>query len=456
MYKLLCGLVLALLVASAPAYSQKRVALVFGNSKYTSIAELSNPVNDATAIATLLQDQLHFQVVKAVDADLGQMMKALGDFGNKSKDADIALVFYAGHGIQLNGQNYLLPVTADIKTEVDLRTQTVRLNDIAELLDASGAKAKLLFIDACRNNPLPTVSRGAEALGLAQQEVAVIGTLFAFATAPGHVAYDGDGVNSPFTAGLLLNLGSPGVEIRQVLASVRDEVYKRTDKKQVPWVNEALLGQVFLVDQVAVSAGLADMSTWNQADIAACGQIGSTSAPLLLESYLAHFPHGFCSDAVRAKLSGTPEAVVADSRTLTIETPEQAETATAPGQTYEVSNYWNHNGSVIALSASGENRVFYYERPKPLLARAGARTGTLLFKGRRTGNIYAGRAYHFSRYCGPISYPVTGEVSANQMQVVLTGRTPVRSPDCKQTGWQDERLVFSFRSKTKLKVRNAD
>ncbi|TPM35640.1 caspase family protein [Mesorhizobium sp. B2-3-4] len=447
MYRVLWGLVLALLVAGGPAYAQKRVALVLGNSKYTAIAELSNPVNDATAIGALLRDQLHFQVVKAVDADLGQMMQALGDFGNKAKDADIALVFYAGHGIQLNGQNYLLPVTADIRTEMDLRTQAVRLNDIAEILDASGAKAKLLFIDACRNNPLPAISRGAEALGLAQQEVAVIGTLFAFATAPGHVAYDGVGVNSPFTAGLLLNLASPGVEIRQVLASVRDEVYKRTDKKQVPWVNEALLGQVFLADQVVMSAGLADAPTWNQADIAACAQIGSTSAPLLLESYLAHFPNGFCADAVREKLGGKPEAVVADSRALAIETPEQAAAATAPGQTFEVSNYWNHNGSVIALSASGENRVFYYERPKPLLARAGARKGTLLFKGRRTGDSYTGRAYHFSRFCGPISYPVTGEVSADQMQVVLTGRAPVRSPDCKQTGWEDEKLVFSFRSK---------
>jgi hypothetical protein len=120
---------------------------------------------------------------------------------------------------------------------------------------------------------------------------------------------------------------------------------------------------------------------------------------------------------------------------------------TAPGPVYEVSYYWNHNGSVVALSASGANRVFYYERPRALLRRAGARKGTLLFKGERSGNDYIGRAYHFSRYCGPISYPVKGRVSADQMKVVLTGRSPVRGQDCKQTGWQDEELVFSFRSK---------
>jgi hypothetical protein len=447
MFRVMWGLVLALLISSAPCHAQKRVALVYGNSKYIAIGELSNPVNDAAAIASLLQTQLHFDVVKAVDADLGQMLRALGDFGNRAKGADIALVFYAGHGIQLNGQNYLLPVTADIRTEIDLRTQTLRLNEIAEVLDASGAKAKLLFIDACRNNPLPMTSRGAEALGLAQQEVSVIGTLFAFATAPGHVAYDGDGVNSPFTAGLLLNLGMPGAEIRQVLASVRTEVYKRTNRRQVPWVNEALLDQVYLVDAAVASAASNDKLSWGEADIAACAKIGPTSPPVLLESYLAHFPQGFCAEAIRSQLGTRPGAVLADSRALTIETPEQARAMTAPGPVYEVSNYWNHNGSVVALSASGANRVFYYERPRALLRRAGARKGTLLFKGERSGNDYIGRAYHFSRYCGPISYPVKGRVSADQMKVVLTGRSPVRGQDCKQTGWQDEELVFSFRSK---------
>jgi uncharacterized caspase-like protein len=242
--------VLALLVVFAScigALAERRVALVIGNGAYTDMDTLPNPANDANAIAALLENQLRFTVVKAVDADHRAMGEVLARFASIAQDAEIAIVFYAGHGIQANGRNYLLPVSARLANQTDLITQGVRLDDIIEIMDASGARAKLLFIDACRNNPLPGgLARGASRMGLAKLEVGVIGTLIAFATAPDQIALDGSGSNSPFTSALLAYLGAPGLEIRQALWRVRSSVYQSTERRQLPWVNDALMAELFL------------------------------------------------------------------------------------------------------------------------------------------------------------------------------------------------------------------
>lgn len=442
---------IAVLVAiSGAATAEKRVALVMGNGAYAHLPRLQNPSNDAHAIAEILRTSLDFEVVESIDADLTLMMRRLSEFGNAATDADIALVFYAGHGIQANGRNYLLPVSAEVRTEIDLRTNAVRLDDIAEVLDVSGAKTKLIFLDACRDNPLPRLlTRGAAPLGLARQETASIGTFFAFATAPNQIAYDGTGSNSPFTEGLLTNLAEPGLEIRQMMTRVRNHVFSETNRQQIPWVNEALLGEVFLAGarRPESPAPRPSGSGFDETDLAICERLEEKPSRIMLESYLERYPDGFCAPVVRGMLKpdgsdGTSAGMGGEIDAGDIDTGE----APPADLNYRVSSFWNHNGSKVALSASGNSRVFYYEEPRPGMKAVGVRRGTLLFKGRIEGMRYIGEAYVFSSQCGPMAYPVEGEVSQDWRTVVMRGRTPRRSQDCSSVTWRDDELTFSYLS----------
>ena len=166
-------------------------------------------------------------------------------FGRRAQGADVALVFYAGHGVQVDGRNWLLPVDAEVEASTDLPAQAIKANDLLEIMDISGARLKLVFFDACRNNPLPrSLSRGA-ANGLARLEANAAGMMIAFATAPGDTALDGTGRNSPFTEALARLIGTPDLEVRHLPGRVRESVYKSTGEQQLPWVNEALIGEFY-------------------------------------------------------------------------------------------------------------------------------------------------------------------------------------------------------------------
>ena len=233
-----------LIFGVSPGLAEKRVAMVVGNGAYINAPALDNPANDAALIAESLT-ALGFEVTKVVDGDHRQMLDAMSAFGRSATGADVALFFYAGHGVQVGGRNWLLPVSSSIKAETDLPSQAIRTNDIMEVMEASGASLKLVLLDACRNNPLPkTASRGATR-GLARLEARTAGTMISFATAPGDVAADGTGNNSPFTTALAQHIATPGLEIRQLMGRVREMVYKSTDKAQLPWVNEALIGEFY-------------------------------------------------------------------------------------------------------------------------------------------------------------------------------------------------------------------
>jgi len=234
---------------SAPAFG-RRVALVIGNSDYLNVRPLYNPRNDARDIAEMLEKKLGFTEVK-VGYDLSKqaLLKTLRAFGESAATADWAVIYYAGHGMEVNGTNYLIPIDATLDTEGDVEDEAVSMS---RLIDRSaGAKViKIIILDACRENPFlnrmrrVSGARGRPSRGLAEVR-ADTGTLIAYATAPGDVAADGAGENSPYTFALLQHMAEPELDIRIMFGKVLDTVVERSGKQQQPWFSSALGGAQF-------------------------------------------------------------------------------------------------------------------------------------------------------------------------------------------------------------------
>ena len=220
-----CLLVLVF-VAPYAAQAGGRLALVLGNSKYRSVPVLDNPSNDAADLANALRS-IGFEVVERRDATRDAMAAAVRDFSERLRGADIALFFYAGHGIQMNGENYLLPVDAKIESQADVRFNTINLTDIRQEMEGAG-RGSIIILDACRDNPfaekLAHGGRGVATRGLGRVEASAEGSLIVYSTQPNNVALDGSGRNSPFTAALLKHIETPGLEVRQMISRVRGEV----------------------------------------------------------------------------------------------------------------------------------------------------------------------------------------------------------------------------------------
>src|ERR1700760_918115 len=241
-----------LLVSATVAKADKRVAFVVGNGAYTNVAPLPNPANDAKSIAKMLRN-VGFDVVEGTNLTRDKMTERLLEFGKKAEGADVALFFYAGHGIAVNGTNYLIPVDADIKSEMDVKLGSAINIDLTLDQTMNDAKVKLVFLDACRDNPFAAKIKSGSATrslsvqsGLAEMKSSE-GTLIAFATGPGQTALDGEvGTNSPFTRALMANIAQPGVEIQQAMTKVRAQVNEETNKNQLPWGHTNLTGSVFL------------------------------------------------------------------------------------------------------------------------------------------------------------------------------------------------------------------
>jgi len=244
----------------APAVRGSRMALVIGNGAYAHVKALPNPPNDARAVAKSLRD-IGFTVSEGVDLDRAAMQKMTRDFLREAARAQVALVYYAGHGVQIDGRNYLIPVDVALKPGSSMTEAMIDMDTIMAGLDDQ-VRTNILIFDACRNNPMAQQvanaggSRGIEgASGLAAPSslgsgaTLGAGTLIAFATAPGQVALDGEGANSPFSAALSRHLGTPGLEVQQMLTRVRAEVVSTTKNKQVPWSNSSLLGEVYLAEK---------------------------------------------------------------------------------------------------------------------------------------------------------------------------------------------------------------
>jgi uncharacterized caspase-like protein len=256
-----CMAAIGVLLIAMPAAAQHRVALVIGNSAYTQVNSLPNPVNDAKAVAAAFKD-LGFDVLLGLDLDKRGFDGKVREFSQILGQADVSIFFYAGHGLQVSGRNYLVPVDARLQRERDIDFEAVGLDFILKQmeLDREG-KTNIVFLDACRDNPLArnlARSMGTRSAnvgqGLAQVEAGV-GTFIAYSTQPGNVALDGDEGNSPFTAALVKSIKQPGRNLTAVMIDVRKQVLAATRGKQVPWDHSALTGDFYFGQPSALNAG---------------------------------------------------------------------------------------------------------------------------------------------------------------------------------------------------------
>lgn len=251
---LLACAMMFLTATAALAFGERKVALVVGNGAYTHATPLVNPVNDAQAMSNKLE-ALGFETYTGFDLDKPQMERLLRDFARASRESDVNLFFYAGHGMAVDGVNYLVPVDAVFEDETALDFEAVAVDFVTRQMSLSDG-VSLVFLDACRDNPLATtLSRSMGATrstavsnGLAEMKVANTGRgmAIAFATSPGEVALDGEGVNSPFTTALLRHLDSENTDIAEVFTRVTGDVYESTSQQQRPWLNVSLTGPVML------------------------------------------------------------------------------------------------------------------------------------------------------------------------------------------------------------------
>jgi uncharacterized caspase-like protein len=292
----------ALTMAAASSWAaqgQERVALVVGNSRYISANALPNAANDARMMAQALRD-IGFVVADGYDLRRDSMERLIREFLRKSESARVALFFYAGHGLQVDGRNYLLPVDTKLEAASDLGFETIGLDNILESLDGT-SRTNIIILDACRNNPFAQnfASRSGAARsvtvlsGLAGYSNLGTGTLIAFSTAPGAVALDGSGSNSPFTKALARHVRTPGLEVRQMLTRVRADVAAETRGRQIPWDNSSLLGEVYLAGLAkaepqrvnvfpAVTAPAADDLLWEA--------VKSSSVAAVFDEFVNRFP----------------------------------------------------------------------------------------------------------------------------------------------------------------------
>jgi hypothetical protein len=248
----LTALLLLFLTTPADAQDQSRVALVIGNGAYRTVGRLANPANDARAMAEILR-RLRFDVVPLIDGDRAGMRQALIAFRSKLGADGVALLYYAGHGIQVRGKNYLIPVDADITSENDVPLTAMDLDFFQQEMQDAGVRLSLFVLDACRDNPFERRFRSAGSRGLAAVDAAR-GTLIAFATAPGKTAADGAGEHGIYTGELLKVIVKPGLTLENVLKETAANVERVTNKRQTPWYNSSFHGE-FVFNEGSVNDG---------------------------------------------------------------------------------------------------------------------------------------------------------------------------------------------------------
>jgi len=304
---LLCAIV-ALSVASAPAEAGKRVALVIGNSNYGKAGSLPNPARDAAAMGALFR-RMGFDQVD-VKTDLGQveLRRALREFSQSVRDADIAVVFYAGHGVEVAGTNYLIPVDVVLERDTDIEDEAVSLERVNRLIQPA-QRLRLIILDACRENPFtPAMQRGATRAigrGLAWVDVQTQDTMIAFAARPGTTVNDGSDANSPYTTALLRNLAIPGLDIRLAMGRVRDEVAAQTGRQQEPTFFTSLGGtEISLVPPADEPAAPASAQTTSEQDAATQAWVATrdTTSIVVLEEFVRRYGDSYYATLARGRI----------------------------------------------------------------------------------------------------------------------------------------------------------
>ncbi len=314
------------IVQPEPAFAEQRIALVIGNGAYSKkIGVLGNPINDAALMAESLRE-LNFEVSSYTDLDQRGMRRAIRDFGKKLDQAGkegVGLFYFAGHGVQTQGTNYLIPVGAEIKTEADMAIEAVPADGVLAQMEYAGPAVNIIILDACRNNPFDRGFRSSTN-GLARMD-APTGSLVAYSTAPGEVAADGEGRNSPYTRALAQAMRAPGSKLEEVFKTVRIKVMERTAGTQVPWESSSLTGDFYFAGQAA-AAITPDRETlfWQS--------VQGSDNPAAIQAYLDRYPNGVFSVLARIRLEEISEQGGAVTKAPTKPSNDQIAAVTPPNE----------------------------------------------------------------------------------------------------------------------------
>ncbi len=332
---------------------EQRLALVIGNSAYKT-SPLINPINDARAMAIKLQ-QLGFTVIKRENASLEEMMSAVREFGNQLKNGGVGLFYYAGHGIQAKGVNYLVPVDANIAREDELATRAYNANEVLEKMDTAKNRINLVVLDACRDNPFARSFRSGSR-GLAGMDSTPKGTLVAYATSPGSTASDGSGGNGLYTAQLLAAMAEPGMKVEDVFKRVREGVQAESEGKQTPWEMSSITGNFYFNPTAEQQA----MPVASAVAVPRVGAMARTATQTLIprkliENYQLAGNFAIQAGAAQGGFSSTGHhfALVTGDKTLHVwNTDTGAATVTEPG--YGVPSLSGNRRYLLGLADNGK------------------------------------------------------------------------------------------------------
>jgi Caspase domain len=294
----------------APPPTDQRIALVIGNSNYQTAPKLANPGNDAQSMSQLL-NSAGFEVTQATDLTRSDMVRVVQDFTAKVAERGpgaVAMIYYAGHGVQVEGENYLLPVDAKISSVSDLDGNSLRLVDLMGTLESISSRMRIVVLDACRNNPFPEVNDAGRGLAIVD---APNGSIVGYSTAPGMEAADGDGGHSPYTSAFLNIAREPNLPIEQLFKRVRLEVNNATRGRQTPWESSSLTSDFYFFGDTAVAAGRAPdrrpilqmaANLPSRSVRQAYDYVVSEGSPENYEEFIRLYPHDPLCDDIRVLL----------------------------------------------------------------------------------------------------------------------------------------------------------
>jgi len=393
------------LAGTAESSAEKRVALVIGNSEYQHAPKLPNPVNDANAVGIMLEGA-GFQVVELRnDLTNTEMRRMLRDFSERARDAEMAVVFYAGHGIEVDGTNFLIPTDAKLERDIDVEDEAISLDRLMKMVEPA-RKLRLVILDACRDNPFiktmkRTMTSRSIGRGLAKVEPTMSDMLVAFAAKAGSTAADGEGTHSPFTTALLQHIALPGLDLRFAFGRIRDDVVRVTNNRQEPTLYGSLGGtnislvpgpagridtEVLAVSQPQPRPEAAVPSAWRDYELAA--QVGTKE---VWDAFLATHTTGFYANLARAQR--------AKLLTAAAPTDTSAKAADAPAKPAS---------PAVKVASAPAAQPAAVERTRTIVAREPKRPPPLVKKQRvkekpkRTASRRGGDGGTISRNCGSI------------------------------------------------------
>jgi uncharacterized caspase-like protein len=306
-----------------PALADKRVALVIGNATYQNVPKLGNPLNDGELVSDALKNAGFESVELRRDLKGNAMRRAIRDFSDTAHDADIAIIYFAGHGIEIDGINYLIPVDAALERDIDAFDEAIPLDRLLTVIDPA-KRLRLVILDACRDNPFAksmrrTIAARGGGRGLAKIEPGSPNTLVAFAAKAGSTAEDGNGKNSPFTAALVKYLTRPGLDIRRAFGFARDEVLSATNNRQEPFIYGSLGGEDFPLVPAVTKPATADTTQAVRQDYELAERIGTVEA---WDSFLSTYSDGFYAKLAQAQRN---KVIAEQARLAAVEQSRQVE-----------------------------------------------------------------------------------------------------------------------------------